>query len=69
MKIRIAVAVTLDGEWNACGWGRPGMEIPDKRKMDLAVEGVAGSEARYWVEAEVEIPHVKTVKGVVCEAS
>lgn len=52
VKVRIAVAVTKDGDWNATGW----KDARDDVAMELAVETVASGEARYWLEAELEIP-------------
>jgi len=64
MKIRIAVAVAPNGEWNSAGWGRPEKEVPDRDKMDLAVEPIEAG-ARYFIEAEVNLPTTTTVKGAV----
>ena len=59
VRVRIAVAVGPDGLWNACGWiikstGQPA----DKDAMDIAVDGTADGEARYWVEATLPMPTV-----------
>lgn len=56
IKVRIALAVDGSGKWNACGFGGPESTTQDLEKMDLAVEGVDDGEARYWLEAEVDLP-------------
>ena len=65
VKIRIAVCVDEKGEWNSSGWkgGR------DNDKMELASEGIGDGEARYWIEAELEIPEPKIIQGEVTNAS
>jgi hypothetical protein len=55
-KVRVAIAVDSTGTWNACGWGGPDSKASDSEKMGLAVDGVADGEARYWLEAEVDLP-------------
>ena len=56
IKVRVAIAVDGTGAWNACGWGGPDSTAVDSEKMGLAVDGVANGEARYWLEAEVDLP-------------
>ena len=56
IKVKVAVAVDATGTWNACGWGGPDSKEHDSEKMVLAVDGVANGEARYWLEAEVDMP-------------
>ena len=55
-KIRVAVAIDATGDWNACGWGGPASTSKDSEKMGLAVDGVDDGEARYWLEAEIDLP-------------
>ena len=59
VKVRIAVAVTPEGEWNACGWS--GSESDDD-KMSICVDSLASGEKRYWLEAELEVPSADTVQ-------
>ena len=65
IKIRIAVAVAPNGEWNSSGWGRPEKEVSDKDKMDIAVEPLDSGEAQYFIEAEVDVPKETTIQGTV----
>lgn len=62
VKVRIAVAVTPEGEWNACGWS--GAESDDD-KMSICVDSLASGEKRYWLEAELEVPSVDVVQASV----
>lgn len=64
-KVRIALAIDKDGDWNASGWGRDGKITADADMMSSAVEMVADGENQFWIEAEVEIPEPKTLQGVV----
>lgn len=61
VKVRIAVAVDEDGEWLSCGasWISP----------ITARESVCSSLRKYfrWIEAELDVPEVKTVQGDVVE--
>jgi hypothetical protein len=66
VRVRIAVAVDADGKWNASGWGTEHTFANDTA-MDIVIEGVEDGEARYWVEAELQIPEEKTVQGEVEE--
>ena len=55
-KVRVALAIDATGAWNACGWGGPESTAQDSEKMGIAVDGVKDGEARYWIEAEVDLP-------------
>ena len=52
VKVRIAVAVDHTGDWNAYGTKNG----KDKEMMGIAVETVEDGEARYFLEAELDIP-------------
>lgn len=67
-KVRIALAVDSQGDWNACGWSRDGKPTLDDDMMTAAVEMVSDGENQYWVEVEVEIPEPKTVQGKATKA-
>ena len=64
VKVRIAVAVDHTGNWNSCGW----REAEDSDAMQLATEAVVPGEARYWLEAELDLPTETTVQATVTEA-
>ena len=69
IKVRIAVAVHPNGEWNAVGWGRPnGREVTDKEKRDLAVDVMPDGESVFFVDAEIPLPKEPTIQGTVTEA-
>lgn len=57
VKVRVAVAVDPTGNWNASGC----KALPNEETMQLAVEPLWDGEARYWLEAELDIPEVKTL--------
>ena len=62
VKVRVALAVDPNGYWNATGWGGGRLGTPPEAEvMGLAVEAVEDGEARYWLEAEVEVPEVPVV--------
>ena len=57
IKIKIAVCVTADGQWNAVGWGFSGGESENAAVlMDITEDPLEGDLRRYWIEAEVETP-------------
>ena len=62
VKVRIAVAVTPEGDWNACGWSGT---ASDDDKMSICVDSLASGEKRYWLEAELEAPSVDVVQSSV----
>ena len=62
VKVRIAVAVTPEGDWNACGWSGT---ASDDDKMSICVDSLAAGEKRYWLEAELEVPSVDVVQSSV----
>ena len=55
VRVRIAVAVDPNGEWNASGWNSLTDKYDDVA-MGIALEGVGEGEARYWIEAELPLP-------------
>lgn len=65
-KVRIALAINSDGEWNCCGWSK----ADDSEKIDLAIEGIgpANGDQLYWLEAEIEIPQPETIQAEVTPA-
>jgi len=67
-KIRIAVAIDIDGRWNSSGWGKVG-ETPREDLMSYAIEGILDGERRYWLEAEIDMPEpVRVIEAVVAPA-
>lgn len=70
VKVRIAVAVNELGSWYAIGSGcRLDSESQtakfDQNSMEFALKHSQGELAKYWIEAELEVPELKTVKGIV----
>jgi hypothetical protein len=64
MKVRIALVMTKDGNWNAVGWnGNP----PDEETMmDSAIESLDNDpDLKCWLEAEIELPKLKVIQGKV----
>jgi hypothetical protein len=71
MKVKVVVAVAVDskGNWNATGWSPSGGKpIARTAMMDLAIEGVEDGEARYFLEAEVEVPTIPILNAEVKKA-
>jgi hypothetical protein len=71
IKVRIALAVDADGDWCANGWSTK--SDPKRYEEDAfgcAVENIADGEARYWIEADVQVPEkiTGTVKATVIGA-
>lgn len=68
VRVRIAVAVDVDGNWNACGWGTA-LGIEDEGvNVGNAVEGLPDKFRRSYVrfvEADVSIPEFSTIQGEV----
>lgn len=56
VKVRIAVAVDPEGDWNAVAWSDKGVSASDGDMMDIACDTVLDGEARYWVEVELPVP-------------
>jgi hypothetical protein len=61
VRVRIAVAVDLDGVWQAesASWRS------DDEAMEGAAEGMEHGSARYWLTAELPIPTVSEVSADV----
>lgn len=65
IRIRIRVCVDEQGNWNAAGWGGPHATTdPDVGAIFDGMPGLAPHEW-YWVEADVPLPRVELVQGVV----
>ena len=64
VKVRVAVAVDPDGEWNAVGWAGGS----DKERLAAARDLVGDGEACYWLEATVAVPAAKTAETWVRDA-
>jgi len=61
VKVRVAVAVDHTGDWNSCG----SKNMKDKEAMSIASETVEEGEARYFLEAELDIPEHAVVQAKV----
>lgn len=58
--VKIAVAVDPKGHWNASGWSLDGQDHSNSA-MDVAVDGVADAEARFWITTVLPVPKIQTV--------
>jgi len=66
VRVRIAVAITKEGHWNAVGWDTGS----DVDRMSAAIDGLdADEEARHWIEADVEVPEESMIEGAVSSAA
>jgi hypothetical protein len=66
VKVRIAVAVDPEGDWVASGSKSVNKWIDN---MDYLLDHLHAGEARYWVEAELEVPDAQEVQGTVSIAT
>jgi antibiotic biosynthesis monooxygenase (ABM) superfamily enzyme len=67
VKVKIAVHIDFDGNWNAAGWGNGPDQTSyvhsEEAMMEIAAEeGTEGEQ--YWVVAELEIPEAPKVKEI-----
>ena len=67
VKVRIAVGVDHTGDWNCCGC-KSGMK-DEQDMMNIACETLEPGEARYFVEAELNMPAQNTVQGTVTKGN
>lgn len=63
VTVKIAVAVDHKGQWSAIGWDSTSDDHSEVL-MDNVVENLEEGEARYWVEAELEIPEKSEPKEI-----
>lgn len=61
VKVRIAVVLSPVGNYEACGSNL----LDEKEIMRLTQSKLHSRTAHYWVEAELDVPEVKTVQGDV----
>jgi hypothetical protein len=59
-RVRIAVAMQPDGDWNSAGWGSVdgGVTVPDDEKRRIALDPMDDHCLLSWVEADVPVPDV-----------
>ena len=69
MKVRCKIALAVDpsGAWSAGG----GATKDGKwcNGFDYILDGVDPGESRYWVEVDVDVPDVKTIKAKASEVT
>ena len=65
MKVRIAIAITPNGNWTAAGYKGCEDESPQS-VLDVYVDEMVG-EVYHWIEADVPIPKQETFDGQVSE--
>lgn len=68
VRVRIAVLVGADGSWVSQGWPCPLQRPRTRHDSDMMATCFEQSESpggtlEYFVEAELEVPEVKTVEG------
>ena len=68
-KVRIAVAVDADGEWNAVGEGNvlTGSTMSDYDLMRDSSEPLELGERYYFVEVDIEPPVIETINAEAIE--
>lgn len=65
VKVKIAVVIDDEGNWTANGWNDG-----EKECMGICldiIDIIDGDVQRFWVEAELPIPKIKTFSGTVEE--
>ena len=67
VRVRIAVAVDIDGNWNSEGWsGRHPHDLKEQALEELAHQTDTNiPTALYWVTADLPIPQAVEVEGEV----
>jgi len=63
-KVRIAVAIDLEGNWASCGFGGQDRDVTDSEIMSLAIDQLGNGENQYFIEVELDIPEIKTIEPV-----
>lgn len=61
-KVRIAVAIDHTGAWSCSGWGGGGRDAKESDMMSFAIETLENGENQYFIEAELDVPEVKTIE-------
>lgn len=61
MKVRIAVAVDADGDWNAVGC----RALSDEKAAGYAADTISDPYHVRFVEADVPLPDISTIRGEV----
>lgn len=61
VKVRIAVVVDKDGNWDCGGYNGQA----DHKKMEQATYSGINPDAKYWLEAELDIPEVPVIQAQV----
>jgi len=64
VRVRVAVAVDPEGGWYAIG----GNYLTPQEALCLSSDKCEYGEQHYWLEAELEVPSVETVKAEVKRA-
>ena len=64
VRVRIAVVVASDGEWNSCGWS--GAES-DGEMVGIVLDCLGEDGQIRWVEADIPLPSEPTVIGEVVD--
>jgi hypothetical protein len=61
VTVRIAVSVDRAGAWSSAGWSSSNSENFHSYTCDSLEPG----ENRYWLEAELDVPEIKTITAQV----
>ena len=64
VKVKIALAIDLKGNWEAYGWGKSDGSFA-KAAMELAVADVKKEGSKYWVITKIPIPEPNKAKNVL----
>jgi hypothetical protein len=63
-KVRIAIAIDHTGAWSCSGWGGAGRDPKESDMMSFAIETLENGEKQYFIEAELDIPEIKTIEPI-----
>lgn len=61
VKVKVAVSVDEEGRWCAAGWS----ETEGESAIQYTIETLSAGEKSYILEAELELPEVKSIKAEV----
>lgn len=60
VRVRIAVAIGDDGQWNCCGW----RGCADEDARGIASDTLESEQfVIHWVEADIPVPQPQTIEG------
>ena len=68
-RVRVAVRITPEGDWDATGWGFPDGNATDGELIGQLDSGSVPKDeaADFFMEGDIPIPENRTIEGEVTE--